>query len=266
MTAEARREHRLFGVAMLPLLAGWAVALLLFRHDAAWPAVFAIGTVATVSALLLGVPVWAWGFREGAADRSPGGPRWVRPALRSLGHAAGALAFAGAWVWLQYALNPYRMRPMGEAILASRSLAWQAMAGLWLYGSVALLARAAGARVRARVPEPSPAPPLDRLAIRLGERTIIVAADRIERLQAADDYVAVHAEGRRLLASHRISELAARLDPASFVRVHRSHIVNLSFVDGFERLPGDRIRVRLRSGATVPASRAGSALLRARLP
>jgi DNA-binding LytR/AlgR family response regulator len=263
------REHRLFGVAMLPLLAGWAVALLLFRHDAAWPAVLAVGTVATISALLLGVPVWAWGFREGTADLSPGGPhRWMRPALRWLGHAAGALAFTGAWVWLQYALNPYRMRPLGEAILTSRSLAWQAMAGLWLYGSVAMLARAAGARqrVRVRVPEASPTTPLDRLAIRLGERTIIVAVNRIERLQAADDYVAVHAEGRRLLASHRISELAARLDPASFVRVHRSHIVNLSFVAGFERLPGDRIRVRLRSGATVPASRAGSALLRARLP
>jgi DNA-binding LytR/AlgR family response regulator len=261
------REHRLFGVAMLPLLAGWAVALLLFRHDAAWPAVLAVGTVATISALLLGVPVWAWGFREGTADVSAGGTPPVGAARAPLvGHAAGALAFTGAWVWLQYALNPYRMRPLGEAILTSRSLAWQAMAGLWLYGSVALLARAAGARVRVRVPEASPTTPLDRLAIRLGERTIIVAVNRIERLQAADDYVAVHAEGRRLLASHRISELAARLDPASFVRVHRSHIVNLSFVDGFERLPGDRIRVRLRSGATVPASRAGSALLRARLP
>jgi hypothetical protein len=261
------REHRLFGVAMLPLLAGWLVALLLFRRDAAWPAVLAVGTVATVSALLLGVPVWAWGFREGAAGPSrPEASRWVRPTLRSLGHAPGALTFAAAWVWLQYALNPYRMRPPGEAILTSRSLAWQAMAGLWLYGSVALLARAAGARARVQAaPEPSSAAPLDRLAIRVGERTVIVAADRIERLQAADDYVAVHADGRRLLASHRISELAARLDPATFVRVHRSHIVNLSFVAGFERLPGDRIRVRLRSGATVPASRAGSALLRARM-
>jgi DNA-binding LytR/AlgR family response regulator len=240
--------------------------------------VLAIGAVATVSAVLLGIPVWAWGFRE-AAGPGPGAarpapiPPWVL-------HALAALAFAAVWVWLQYALNPYRVRPVGEAMLVSRSLAWQAMAGLWLYGSVAMSARAAGARARpephaernapASLDEPSSvadgtAPPCDRLTIRLGERTIVVPADRIERLQAADDYVAVHTDGRRLLASHRISELAERLDPATFVRVHRSHIVNLTFVDALDHLPGDRIRVRLRSGATVPASRTGSALLRARL-
>jgi DNA-binding LytR/AlgR family response regulator len=267
LTAQALKPHAPFALGLLPLLAGWALTALLFRNDWAAPAIVAIGTVATVAAVLLGLPVWAWNYHEAAAATAPHGAEWPERAMaRWLLHTAVALAFTALWVWLQYALNPYRMRPVGEAMLMSRSLVWQAMAGLWLYGSVTMLARAAGTRVPGDATKRPDQPALlDRLTIRLGDRTMIVATSGIERLQAADDYVAVFADGRRLLASHRLYELAARLDRTRFLRVHRSHIVNLSFIDGFERAAGDRVRVQMRSGVLVLASRAGSALLRARL-
>lgn len=50
--------------------------------------------------------------------------------------------------------------------------------------------------------------------------------------------------------------------PLERIRIHRSHVVNLGFVHGFERLDGDRVRVRMRNGDTVPASRAGTVALR----
>lgn len=257
MIRVAVRQHALFAVGLSPLVGGWAIAFLVLRSVPPG-LILAVGTVATVSAVLLGLPVWACALRRASRHQAAAIPTaWFRHA----GHAAGALLFSGVWVWLQYALNPYRVRSVTDTMLASRSVTWQAMAGLWLYGSLVLLARAAAAR-RPPAPEPEPSPPLlDRIPIRLGNRTTLVPVDRVERLQAADDYVAVFAEGRRLLASYRLSELAAQLDPNRFVRIHRSHVVNLGFVQGFER-QGDRVRVRMKNGETVPASRAGSGGLR----
>lgn len=259
MIRVAVRQHALFAVGLSPLVGGWAIAFLVLRSVPPG-LILAVGTVATVSAVLLGLPVWACALRRASRHQAAAIPTaWFRHA----GHAAGALLFSGVWVWLQYALNPYRVRSVTDTMLASRSVTWQAMAGLWLYGSLVLLARAAAARrPPAPEPEPEPSPPLlDRIPIRLGNRTTLVPVDRVERLQAADDYVAVFAEGRRLLASYRLSELAAQLDPNRFVRIHRSHVVNLGFVQGFER-QGDRVRVRMKNGETVPASRAGSGGLR----
>jgi two-component system LytT family response regulator len=59
-----------------------------------------------------------------------------------------------------------------------------------------------------------------------------------------------------------LSELEARLDPADFVRVHRSHLVNLSHVVSIRRYDERRLSLRLEDGATLVASRRGSQSLR----
>jgi len=55
------------------------------------------------------------------------------------------------------------------------------------------------------------------------------------------------------------------LDPADFVRVHRSHIVNLKRVAAIERYDERRLRLELADGSSVVASRRGSAALRERI-
>lgn len=105
--------------------------------------------------------------------------------------------------------------------------------------------------------------PLERIFVRDRGRIVPVRVESIARLEAADDYVTVHADGREYLVNLTLTQFEARLDPARFRRVHRSHVVNLDHVVSLR--PYDdarRLVIALRDGAEVLASRAGSLDLR----
>src|SRR5262249_13240093 len=72
--------------------------------------------------------------------------------------------------------------------------------------------------------------PLSRVFVRERGRMLAVPLESVERLEACDDYVALHAGGRQHLVHARLQDLEARLDPDRFVRIHRSHVVNLDYV------------------------------------
>lgn len=135
--------------------------------------------------------------------------------------------------------------------------------------------RTAAERVRRRLaavgPPPPPAServaalngPLERIFVRHRDRIVPVRVEDIARLEAADDYVTIHAGGQAYLVSLALSDLERRLDPARFRRVHRSHVVNLDHVVSLR--PYDdarRLVLSLRDGSEVLASRAGSLELR----
>lgn len=85
---------------------------------------------------------------------------------------------------------------------------------------------------------------------------------QIERLAAQDDYVAVVTRERRYLIAARLGELADRLPASSFLRVHRSHVVNLDYVERLVPYDAKRLEVRLRDGTRILASRAASERIR----
>lgn len=85
---------------------------------------------------------------------------------------------------------------------------------------------------------------------------------QIERLAAQDDYVAVITRERRYLIAARLGELADRLPASSFLRVHRSHVVNLDYVERLVPYDAKRLEVRLRDGTRILASRAASERIR----
>jgi hypothetical protein len=211
----------------------------------------------------LAVPAWEVAVRHD----------WRAKTRSYFVHLSVGITFAVAWTLAQYALNPFRARSTLGAMSVSRSLPWQLLGGLSLYAVIVAVAYALhSAREVRRVEEERQLPlpeavqtavtSLDRLFIRTGNRTVVVPADEIERLQGWDDHVAVYTKGRRLLASHRLNELAERLDASRFLRVHRSHIVNLAFVRDIERVDPNRVRAVMGNGDRVPASRAGSLALR----
>ena len=104
--------------------------------------------------------------------------------------------------------------------------------------------------------------PLTHVFVKERGRMVAVPLERVERLEACDDYVAICIEGRQHLLHASLQDLHARLDPSRFVRVHRSHVVNLGFIAEIEPRDGSRFTVVLSSGARIPASRAGSAQIR----
>jgi two-component system LytT family response regulator len=104
--------------------------------------------------------------------------------------------------------------------------------------------------------------PLRRLYVRVGGRIIPVPVEKILHCEARGDYVALHTADGTYVVNTSVEYLAERLSPESFVRIHRSRIVNLEAVEAFERHDEKRVRARLKNGATVVASRAWSSALR----
>lgn len=103
---------------------------------------------------------------------------------------------------------------------------------------------------------------LERLFVRDGGHIVPLAVVDVERVQACDDVVLVHAGGRTYRLAVTLAELEARLDPRMFVRVHRSHLVNLDQVLSFAPTEDARLLLTLRSGTTLFASRQRSRELR----
>jgi len=104
--------------------------------------------------------------------------------------------------------------------------------------------------------------PLRRLYARQGERIVPIPVASIVRIQAQGDYAEVHSAGGIFLLHMSLSELVARLDPERFQRVHRSHVVNLDAVRHLQANEDRRLRITLRDGSEVVASRGASEELR----
>lgn len=84
----------------------------------------------------------------------------------------------------------------------------------------------------------------------------------VERFEAADDYARVHAAGSSYLISVRMHELEERLPEAVFIRVHRSHLVNLRFARTLVPVGSGRGELTMKDGTTIPVSRSGMAAVR----
>jgi len=106
---------------------------------------------------------------------------------------------------------------------------------------------------------------LDRVVVRDGTRVTIIPVAKLDYAEAQDDYVAIASQGRKHLKQHTIASLEAGLDPARFVRIHRSYIVNLEHVAGVEPYGKDSRLAILTDGTRLPVSRAGYARLQAAL-
>jgi two-component system LytT family response regulator len=104
--------------------------------------------------------------------------------------------------------------------------------------------------------------PIRRLFARSGDRILPIAAEAIRRLEAKGDYVEVQAETGTFLLQLSLTELVGRLDPAHFVRVHRSHAVRWDWVAELRRYDDRRLVVKLKDGQQIVASRAASETLR----
>ena len=104
----------------------------------------------------------------------------------------------------------------------------------------------------------------ERFLVRKVGKEFLLNAREIEWLQAAGNYVNLHVHGRDYPLRTTMAAIEERLDPARFVRVHRSYFVNLDFLAEIEPLDTGDARLKLRDGAAIPCSRRYRAQLRER--
>lgn len=106
--------------------------------------------------------------------------------------------------------------------------------------------------------------PLARIFVRDQGRVLPVRADEIVRCESDGDYVIVHARGTQYPVYLNLGDLAQQLGTGQFVRVHRSHVVNLDHVASLAPHDASRLAITMKDGSHVIASRAGTQLLRRR--
>ncbi len=104
---------------------------------------------------------------------------------------------------------------------------------------------------------------LRRIALKDGTRVHVIPVEKLDYVEAQDDYVALHSEKKTYLKQQTIAALEAALDPARFVRVHRSYIVNLERVARIEPYTKDTRVAILADGTQLQVSRSGFARLKA---
>jgi two-component system, LytTR family, response regulator len=134
-------------------------------------------------------------------------------------------------------------------------------------------------RARQRLGEPAPAvkrvsgtelsaaarPPeqkLERIVVKDGAKVHIIPLEKLDYVEAQDDYVALRSEKKNYLKQQTISSVETQLDPKKFVRIHRSYIVNLERIARIEPYTKDSRVAVLTDGTQLPVSRSGHARLK----
>ncbi len=146
---------------------------------------------------------------------------------------------------LDYLLKPFSEQRFDQALAHAR-------ASVSTPETVLTLAREAATR-RA---------PLDRVLIRDGAKVHVIASARIDYIEAQDDYISIRSEGKSYLKSQTLAELETQLDPAKFLRVHRSYLLNIDGIRRIEAATKDSHVAILRDDTRIPVSKAGYQKLR----
>ena len=152
---------------------------------------------------------------------------------------------------IDYLLKPFSRERLAQALAHARLRAPQP---------------AQAARLEAVVAEAAQRhAPIERILIRDGARVEVVPVVDIDYIEAQDDYVQIAASGKTWLKNQRLSELESQLDPAAFLRIHRSYIVKVGAIARIEAVSKDNHCAVLASGVRLPISRASYPRLRERL-
>ena len=103
--------------------------------------------------------------------------------------------------------------------------------------------------------------PSERVLIRDGAQVHVIPVERIDYVEAQDDYVCFKADGKDYLKDQTMAAVEATLDPTRFVRIHRSYLLNIERIARVELYAKDSRVAILRDSRRLPVSRAGYARL-----
>jgi len=90
---------------------------------------------------------------------------------------------------------------------------------------------------------------LQRLKVSLGDKIYLIDLPDIAYFESREKYTYLHTADREYVIDETIAELEGKLDPSTFVRIHRSYIVNVNFIRELVRWFAGRYKVKLKDAA-----------------
>lgn len=105
--------------------------------------------------------------------------------------------------------------------------------------------------------EKQPGEYLNRIAVKVRRKVHVIPVRDIVYLEADGDYVTVHAKGEKYLKERTMKYFETYLDPSQFVRIHRSAIIHVDFMDKIEYYDKESHVVLMKDGSRLKASVAG---------
>jgi len=161
---------------------------------------------------------------------------------------------------VDYLLKPFARERLSEALALARTR--RAAAG----GGSATGAAATGASPVApghlAAAARRPGQFVERLLVKDGSQVHVIPAEKLDYLEAQDDYVAIHSGGKTHLKAGTLADMSAGLDPDRFVRIHRSFVLNVERLGRLELYSKDSRMAILADGRELPVSRTGYARLK----
>ncbi|HZG47768.1 MAG TPA: LytTR family DNA-binding domain-containing protein [Allosphingosinicella sp.] len=201
--------------------------------------------------------------------------RHLAPTSQLAAHLALGTAFSALWYWLLMVmiglwsgggLTSFEVRPFFD----DPAFAWQMLQGAAAYTAITAVTFMRETEREAALPSPpssdttqvSQKPSLQRYLVRRGEDIMPVDVGDIIAIEGADDYAEVVSASGRHLVRATLAALENSLDGSSFVRVHRSRIINLRRLVRAEPAGGGRLLLHMENGHVVHSSRAGARAMR----
>jgi two-component system LytT family response regulator len=149
---------------------------------------------------------------------------------------------------VDYLLKPVEPARLADAVARAQARSASAPAG------PAPEALAATARPPGRT--------LDRVLIRQDARVHVIPVQQLDFIEAQDDYLSFATGGKRLRKQQTLTDIEGQLDPARFVRIHRSFLLNVERLARIEPYAKDSWLAILQDGTKLPLSRSGYQRLR----
>jgi hypothetical protein len=205
-----------------------------------------VTSAAAVLVMILFLVQWLKLFPIRMAD-------WPRVVI---GHTIGSIIFAfGHFVLMLalripwYALNE-RTFVWRQSFVSNLILEYQKDIKIYIGFVIVISAYQYYRRSRTSAPQSH----VDRLIVQTGTSDSVLRLEEIDYLEAARNYILVHAGGREYMIRDTMTNVVRRLSSGPFVRTHRSFIVNIDKIKEIRTVDAGQ-RVILTSGEDVPLSR-----------
>jgi two-component system LytT family response regulator len=100
-------------------------------------------------------------------------------------------------------------------------------------------------------------PELKHIRVKVGDKILLVDVKDIVFFDSEEKYTSVHTLDQKYVIDDPLAELEKKLDPADFVRIHRSHIVNIRFIKEIHKWFGGKMKLKLKDarGTELTVSR-----------